>query len=66
MLVQIGSSFFEYLEANMVQTIQNMSQPVHFKKLILIAKIFYMCNTLQLLPFLAEPGRIDNWIEFLV
>ena len=35
-------------------------------KLIAIAKIFYMCNTIKLLPFLIEAGRLDNWIEFLV
>ena len=35
-------------------------------KLIAIAKIFFMCNTLKLLPFLIEEGRLNNWIEFLV
>lgn len=50
----------------MIQTLQDMSQPNHYKKLILIAKIFYMCNTMRLLPFLIEEGRLDNWITFLV
>ena len=66
MLVQIANTFFSFLEQNMIQTLQDMSTPQHFKKLILIAKIFYMCNTLKLLPFLIEPGRLDNWIEFVV
>lgn len=43
-----------------------MSHPLSFKKLILIAKIFFMCNNLNLLPFLIEPGRLDNWIHFIV
>lgn len=59
-------SFFGVLEQNMVATIQDMSHPLHFKKLILIAKIFYMCNTLSLLPFLTDQGKLDNWIEFVV
>jgi len=65
-LVQIANNFFPFLEGNMIQTLQDMSTPNHFKKLILIAKIFHMCNIQSLLPFLIEPGRIDNWIEFIV
>jgi len=34
--------------------------------MIVIAKIFFMLNTLKLLPFLIEPGRLSNWIEFVV
>ena len=36
------------------------------KKLTLIAKIFYMVNTIKIPPFLVEAGRIDNWINFIV
>jgi hypothetical protein len=36
------------------------------KKLILIAKIFYMVNTIRIPPFLIEPGKIDNWVNFIV
>lgn len=50
----------------MIQTIQDMSHPLSIKKLILIAKIFFMCNSLSLLPFLTEPGKLDNWIQFIV
>ena len=42
-----------------------MTHPDHFKKLILIAKIFYMCNTMKLIPSLIEPNKLNNWIEFL-
>ena len=59
-------SFFEFLEQNMMQTFSDMSHPLSSKKLVIIAKIFYMCNTLNLLPHLIEPDRIDNWIEFVV
>lgn len=59
-------SFFDFLEQNMMQTFQDMSHPLSSKKLVIIAKIFYMCNTLSLLPHLIEPGSIDNWIEFVV
>lgn len=65
-LNNIAANFFGVLEQNMIATIQDMSHSLHYKKLILIAKIFYMCNTLRLLPFLIEPGRLDNWIEFVV
>lgn len=65
MLLQIAETFLGCLEVNMIQTCNDMSSPLHFKKLILIAKIFYMCNTMKLLPFLVEPGRLDVWIDFI-
>ena len=65
-LIQIAENFFPTLESMMISTIQNITGNGQMEKLIAIAKIFYMCNTLKLLPFLIEAGRLDNWIEFLV
>lgn len=34
--------------------------------MILVAKIFYMCNTAKILPMLVEPGAMKNWIDIFV
>jgi hypothetical protein len=49
-----------------MSTIQNAGEPNQLKIMINVAKIFNMCNTLKLLPFLIEPGRLNNWIEIIV
>ena len=45
--------------------IGNTQSPNQLTFMILIAKVFYMSNTMKLLPFLAEPGKLCNWIEFI-
>lgn len=34
--------------------------------LILICKIFYMCNTMRMLPNLILPNALEQWIGFFV
>jgi hypothetical protein len=34
--------------------------------MILIAKIFYMCNTMKLLPDLIMPGALQQWMDIFV
>jgi hypothetical protein len=65
-MIHIAETFFPAIEAIMISTVQDMSQPAQFKLLIAIAKIFHMSNNLRLLPFLVEPGRLDNWVNFVV
>jgi len=31
-----------------------------------VMKIFYMTNTLKLMPFLIEPDKLNNWIDIVV
>lgn len=40
--------------------------PLQFKILILICKIFYMFNTMKLLPDLILQGKLSTWIECFV
>lgn len=65
-LVQIAENFFGHLEAMRAGIMNNLGAPLAARQLILIAKIFFMCNTLKLLPFLVEKGRIETWVNFLV
>lgn len=34
--------------------------------MIIICKIFYMCNSMRILPMLLEPGKLSNWIDIIV
>ena len=65
-LVGIAERFFGQLEGIMTTTIGRADSPNQLKLMIGVAKIFQMCNALQLLPFLMEPGRLGNWVEFVV
>jgi hypothetical protein len=65
-LVHIAESFFPVLEGIMMKTIGNSGDPLQLKIMIGVAKIFYMTNTLKLLPFLIEPDHLNNWLEFVV
>jgi len=49
-----------------MKTIGNSGDPLQLKIMIGVAKIFYMTNTLKLLPFLIEPDHLNNWLEFVV
>jgi len=44
-------------------TIARSDSPNQLQIMILISKIFYMCITVKLLPFLVQPGKLNNWIE---
>ena len=65
-LIQIGEHFLPFLEKKMMETIQNVGSPNQLKFMILISKIFYMCNTMKVMPFLLEAGKLSNWIEIIV
>jgi hypothetical protein len=66
MLIQIGEHFLPFLEKKMMETIQNVGSPNQLKFMILISKIFYMCNAMKVMPFLLEAGKLSNWIEIIV
>lgn len=50
----------------MVQYIEKGFSDNQLKILILIAKIFYMCNTMKLQPDLVRPGALQVWIDIFV
>ena len=65
-LVAIAEHFFQQLENIMTQIVGNANEPNQLRIMIGVAKIFFQCNTLRLLPFFIQPGRLNNWIEFVV
>lgn len=65
--IEIAQTFFPQLETMMVDIMSNLTgTDEQLKKLILIAKIFLMINTLKIPRFLMEQGKIDNWVNFVV
>ena len=62
-LVAVAEHFFPTLETMMQGIISRSDSPNQLQIMILISKIFYMCNAVRLLPFLVEPGKLNNWIE---
>jgi hypothetical protein len=64
-LVQICSHFFPHLEQLMQHHCGSSGTPNQLRFMTLIAKIFGAGNSMRLLPFLAEPGRLNNWIGFI-
>ena len=62
-LVCVAEHFFPTLEAMMQGIISRSDSPNQLQIMILISKIFYMCIHVKLLPFLVEPGKLNNWIE---
>jgi hypothetical protein len=62
-LIDIGHHFLPHLETMMSAQI-NSQGPNQFKMLILICKIFYMCNTMRMLPNLILPKALEQWIGF--
>lgn len=66
-LVLICQEFFPIISNIMQDTIQNKGGTEHqLQIMILVSKIFYMSNTLKLLPFLVDPGQLGNWIDIFV
>jgi hypothetical protein len=62
----IAETFLPALERIMMAMINASGEPLQLQMMTIIAKIFYMCNYVKLLPFLIEPGRLNNWVEFVV
>ena len=59
----LAETFYPQLETTMIKTIQTINGDTEqLRLLVLIAKIFFMSNTLKLLPFLVEAGRLENWV----
>jgi hypothetical protein len=50
----------------MIKYIEKGFSDNQMKILILISKIFYMCNTMKLQPDLVVPGALKNWIDIFV
>jgi len=45
--------------------ITSSGTPNQLRFMTLIAKIFCIGNSMRLLPFLAESGKLNPWIEFI-
>lgn len=62
-LIEIGHTFLPHLQTMMVKYIEMGMSTNQLTILILISKIFYMCNTLKLQPDLVMPGALKVWID---
>jgi hypothetical protein len=43
-----------------------ISEKGELKFMVILSKIFLMSNTIKILPFLIEQGRIGVWVNFFV
>ena len=65
-LLEIGHTFLPHLQSMMIKYIEKGFSDNQMKILILISKIFYMCNTMKLQPDLVVPGALKTWIDIFV
>lgn len=43
-----------------------VDSPCQMEIMILICKIFHMCNRLQIQPFLLNPEKFDYWLNVFI